>query len=137
MQSTGRRLLWHGMVLFLLGLLTGLAEQQFANIRMGLAAHLEGLMNGIFLLALGGCWSQVRLPAHLERAAFVALLLGTYGNWATTTLAAALGTAAMSPITAAGRGALAWQETLVTSGFVSVGISMLASSCIVLWGFRR
>jgi len=125
------------MVLFLLGLMTGLAEQQFSNIRMGLAAHLEGLMNGIFLLALGGCWSQVRLSALLERAAFVALLLGTYGNWATTTLAAALGTAALSPITAAGRGASAWQETLVTSGFVSVGILMLASACLVLWGFRR
>jgi YD repeat-containing protein len=53
MGSTGRRLMFHGMVLFLLGLGTGFAEQHFANVRMGLAAHLEGLMNGIFLLALG------------------------------------------------------------------------------------
>lgn len=137
MQSTGRRLLWHGMLLFLLGLLTGLAEQQFSNIRMGLAAHLEGLMNGIFLLALGGCWAQVRLSTKLERAAFVALLAGTYGNWATTTLAAVFGTAAMSPVTATGRSAPAWQELLVTSGFVSVGVLMLASTCLVLWGLRR
>lgn len=36
-----RRLLFHGMVLFLIGLLTGLAEQHFANVRMALAAHLE------------------------------------------------------------------------------------------------
>ena len=40
-----RRLMWHGMCLFLLGLFTGFAEQQFANARMGLAAHLEGVMN--------------------------------------------------------------------------------------------
>jgi (hydroxyamino)benzene mutase len=33
-----RRLMWHGMSLFLLGLLTGFAEPHFANIRMGLAA---------------------------------------------------------------------------------------------------
>lgn len=37
MQTIGRRLLWHGMVLFLSGLLTGLAEQNFSNTRVGLA----------------------------------------------------------------------------------------------------
>ncbi len=31
-----RRLIWHGMVLFLLGLLVGLTEGQVANPRMGL-----------------------------------------------------------------------------------------------------
>jgi hydroxylaminobenzene mutase len=136
-HTIGRRLLWHGIFLFLLGLLTGLAEQHFSNIRMGLAAHLEGLMNGIFLLALGGCWAHVRLPAGLERAAFISLLAGTYGNWATTALAAVLGTGAMSPITAANHAAPAWQELLVTSGFVSVGVLMLASTGLVLWGLRR
>ena len=47
-DDTKRRLVWHGMLLFLLGLLTGLAEPHFANLRMALAAHLEGVMNGIF-----------------------------------------------------------------------------------------
>ncbi len=41
------------MFLFLIGLLTGFVEPQFTNVRMGLAAHLEGVMNGIFLVALG------------------------------------------------------------------------------------
>ena len=40
--------MWHGMFLFLLGLITGLVEQRFTNIRVGLSAHLEGVMNGIF-----------------------------------------------------------------------------------------
>jgi hypothetical protein len=43
-----RRLMWHGMFLFLLGLITGLLEQRFTNMRKGLSAHLEGLMNGHF-----------------------------------------------------------------------------------------
>jgi len=34
MESSNRRLMWHGMFLFLIGLLTGFAEQHFANIRM-------------------------------------------------------------------------------------------------------
>ena len=61
MENAQRRLMWHGMFLFLLGLLTGFAEASFANVRMGLAAHLEGVMNGIFLLALASAW--VKLPA--------------------------------------------------------------------------
>jgi hypothetical protein len=42
MEDSKRRLIWHGMFLFLLGLLTGFMETKFANPRMGLAAHLEG-----------------------------------------------------------------------------------------------
>ncbi len=56
MEDTHRRLMWHGMFLFLLGLITGFIESRFANVRMGLAAHLEGVMNGIFLVALGAAW---------------------------------------------------------------------------------
>jgi hypothetical protein len=45
--------MWHGMFLLLIGMVTGVVEPYFTNVRMGLAAHLEGLVNGILLLALG------------------------------------------------------------------------------------
>src|SRR5215831_249767 len=70
MDSPNRRIMWHGMFLFLLGLLTGFVEQRFANIRMGLAAHLEGVMNGIFLLALGTAWTEVRLAPPAKAIAY-------------------------------------------------------------------
>lgn len=131
-----RRLLFHGIALFLIGLLTGLAEQHFANVRMALAAHLEGVMNGIFLLAVGGIWSEVRLPNPVSRIAYWALLGGTYGNWVVTTLAAILGTAALSPITAAGHSAAPGQEILVTTGFVLIGLAIILASALLLWGLR-
>jgi len=137
MEDTKRRLLWHGMFLFLIGLLTGLAEQKFSNPRMGLAAHLEGVMNGTFLVALGAIWTEVRLSPRLKAAAYWSALYGTYANWAITTLAAIFGTAAMSPITAAGHSAQPWQESFVTLGFMSVGIAIIASSILILWGLRR
>jgi hydroxylaminobenzene mutase len=137
MQDVKRRLIWHGMFLFLPGLLTGLVEPHFANVRMGLAAHLEGVMNGIVLVALGAVWQEVRLRPRLISAAFWTALYGTYANWAVTTLAAVFGTGAMSPITAPGRSALPWQETLITAGFVSVGISIIAATVLVLWGLRQ
>jgi len=137
MKEPRRRLIWHGMFLFLLGLLTGLVEQKFSNVRMGLAAHLEGVMNGIFLVALGAVWAEVRLASRAEIAAFWGVLYGTYANWAFTTLAAIFGTGAMSPITAPNHLALAWQESVVTFGFMSVGIAIIASSILILWGLRR
>jgi (hydroxyamino)benzene mutase len=131
-----RRLLFHGMTLFLMGLFTGLAEQHFANVRMALAAHLEGVMNGIFLLAVGAIWHEVMLPARASIAVYWMLLGGTYGNWAVTTMAALLGTAALSPVTAAGRSAQPWQEALVTAGFVIIGVAIILASVLLLWGLR-
>jgi (hydroxyamino)benzene mutase len=132
-----RSLLWHGMFLFSLGLLTGLVEQQFSNPRMGLAAHLEGVTNGIFLVALGAVWMEVRLSPRLKAGAYWSTLYGTYVNWAITTLAAGFGAASLSPITGAGHSALPWQETVVTFGFITVGIAMIAASVLILWGLRR
>jgi hydroxylaminobenzene mutase len=124
------------MCLFLLGLLTGFVEQRFANVRMGLAAHLEGVMNGTFLVALGAIWSEVRLPPSAKSIAYWTALYGTYVNWLVTTLAAVFGTAALSPISAAGHSGRPWQESLVRAGFMSVGVVIVASSVLILWGLR-
>jgi hydroxylaminobenzene mutase len=131
-----QRLLFHGMALFLIGLLTGLAEQHFTNVRMGLAPHLEGVMNGTFLLAVGAIWNEVRLPPRASTTAYWTLLGGTYGNWAVTTAAAILGTAALSPISAAGHTAAQWQVALVTAGFVLIGLVIIVASILLLWGLR-
>jgi hydroxylaminobenzene mutase len=136
MENNGRRLMGHGMFLFLIGLITGFLEQHFANVRMGLAAHLEGVMNGIFLLALGGAWSAVNLRPAIKATAYWTMLYGTYMNWVFTTLAAIFGTGALSPITAPGRIAQPWQETVVTAGFMSVGIVIVFSTVLILWGLR-
>ena len=137
MEDTKRRLLWHGMFLFLLGLLTGFVEQKFTNPRMGLAAHLEGVMNGTFLVALGAVWAEVRLSSRLKAAAYWSALYGTYANWAVTSLAAVFGTAALSPITGAGHGGQPWQEGVVTIGFLSVGMVIVVCAILVLRGLRR
>ena len=125
------------MALFLLGLVTGLAMQALPNPRMGLAAHLEGVMNGTFLLALGAVWPKLRLSERMGTIAYRALLAGTYGNWAVTVIAAVFGTAAMTPIASAGFGAEPWREALVTVGFVLVGLAILTASVVLLVGFGK
>lgn len=137
MENTQRRLMWHGMLLFLLGLLTGFAESNFANVRMGLAAHLEGVMNGIFLLALGSAWIKLRLSSAVEAVTFWMVLYGTYVNWLMTTVAAVVGTKALSPVTGTTQGGQPWQETMVTAGFMSVGLAIVVAAILLLLGLRR
>ena len=136
MNPTARRLMWHGMFLFLLGLVTGFAETSFANMRMGVAAHLEGVMNGIFLLALGAAWPAVKLKPGANAAAFWLAMVGTYGNWLFTTLAAVWNTAALSPTLGPAHPAQPWQEHTVTIGFLAVGLAILATALLTLWGLR-
>ena len=45
-------------------LLTGVVEPNFTNPHMWLAAHLEGVMNGTFLVAIGAVWTGVRLSSR-------------------------------------------------------------------------
>ena len=102
MRTADRRLMWHGMFLFLFGLVTGQQERRFTNIRMALSAHLQGVLNGTFLIALSAIWDNVELPPRAEKVARLSALYGTYGNWLFTTLGAAMGTAAANPILSQG-----------------------------------
>ena len=51
--------------------------------------------------------------------------------------AAIVGTAALTPISAAGYSAQPWQEGFVKFGFASVGLTIISCSVLVLWGLRR
>jgi hydroxylaminobenzene mutase len=39
MPTPNRPMMWHGVFLFLIGLVTGLQERRFKNMRMALSAH--------------------------------------------------------------------------------------------------
>ena len=136
MREANRRLMWHGMFLFLLGLMTGMLETHFTNMRMGVSAHLEGVMNGTFLVVLGAIWTEVRLSAQAKAAAFWTALYGTYANWFFTTFGAVFGTAAANPITAAGHHGQPWQETLAGAGFRSVEVAIITASLLAFWALR-
>lgn len=136
MPDIKRSLSFHGILLFLLGLLLGLAEEQFVNPRMGLAAHLEGLMNGTFLIAVAAIWNDSRMSARSSLICYFGLLYGAYANLAVTTLAASWGTNSLTPL-AGMQVAEQWQQVAVAAGFVSVAIAMIVSTSVLLWGFRR
>lgn len=133
----GHRLLWHGFFLFLLGLAAGFAVPAVTNPRMGLSAHLEGVMNGLFLVILGLVWERFTLSERMGVVLFWLALYGTYVNWASTLLAAVFGTSRSTPIAGAGFAGQPWQENLVDFGLISLSFAIVAACVLALWGLRR
>jgi hydroxylaminobenzene mutase len=77
-----------------------------------------------------------KFAAAVEDGHILGALYATYMNWLITTLAAVFGTGALSPITAPGYQGQPWQESFVTVGFMTVGITYVATSLLMLWGLR-
>ena len=109
-----------------------------ANPRMALSSHLEGVMNGLFLLALGALWEQVRLSSRMQKTVYCLAIYGTFVNWETTLLAPVLGAGgSMMPIAAGDFVGTSAQEVLITAGLLSLSFAMLIVCPILFWGFRR
>lgn len=132
-----RQLIRHGMTLFFLGLITGFVIPAMTNPRGGLSAHLEGVMNGTFLVAVGLAWSHLHFPKGAAIVAYWLLLFGTYANWAATTAAGVFGTHSGTEIAGAGHQGSPWQEHLVFAAFATVGVTMVVALALVLWGAWR
>lgn len=129
-----RRLAIAGISLFLVGLLTGFVIPLMENPRVGLASHLEGVMNGIFLLALAGAWRHIGLVGYRHHVALGLAVFAAIANWLATFLAAFWGTGAMMPIAASGRAGAPLQENVVSVLLVSLSLAMVAACVIFLLG---
>lgn len=131
-------LVWHGLVLFFIGLITGFVIPALKSPRLGMSSHVEAILNGMFLILVGGIvWERIKLPHRLAKATYWLLLYSAYGSWLFCLLAALFGASKMLPIAGAGYHALPWQEQLVTAGLATVGVSITAACGVVLYVFRR
>ena len=128
------RLLWHGVLLLLLGLLTGAIIPLAENARLGLSAHVGGVQNGMVLVLFGLVWPFVELGRAAAKW-MVGLALGSlYGRWAANVLGAFLGTGRLTPIAGEGREGAAWAEAVV-GGALSIGaVAIVVSVVLVLRG---
>lgn len=131
-----RVLMRAGVLLFFIGLLTGLAVPLMQLPRMALSSHLEGVMNGMLLIILGLLWPRLSLPAWTGTATFWLALYGTFANWLATLLSAAWGAAAMMPIAGQGATGSPLAEGIVAALLGSLTLAMIVACLLVLWGLR-
>ncbi len=129
-------LLQLGILLFLIGLLTGFVVPKFANPRMGLASHLEGLMNGLFLVVLGLLWQRLNLPEPWMVIVFWLAIYGSFANWLATLLAAIWKAGATMPMAGAGNRGSTLQEGIINFLLYSLSIAMVSVCIIVIAGLQ-
>ena len=136
-NELGNRMIFHGMLLFLIGLLMG-AEILLAKSPMtALAGHVGALMTATFMIAIGAIWDRFRLSLGAAATAFWLLLYSGYANALGFILGAIWGASHAVPIAAAGHEASAAQEGIVSFLIFSSVPAVLASVIILLYGLAR
>jgi len=131
-----RSLVRHGLILFLLGCVTGFAVPSLTTPRLGLSAHVIATSGGIFLIALGVAWSVFRLTPRAQAIAYGLVVASSYLNWAACLLGGILGTRSLAPIASGGHSAGPLAESVVTAMFMATGLATLAALGILIWGVR-
>src|ERR1700753_649959 len=102
MPNPTSTLCFAGMLLFLLGLLNGLAIPRMRSPRLGLSAHLTGVQSGTFLIAAGLLWSKLSLAGTLSAVVAHALWVSLYAVWLSLVLAGVFGAGRGLPIAGGG-----------------------------------
>lgn len=124
-----------GLILFVIGLLTGFAVQALKNPRMGLTSHLEGVLNGMFLVLLGLLWPHVHLPHAWGVTAVALIVYSTYANWLATLLAAVWGAGRRyAPIAAGEHETSALKERIFGALLISLSVAIVIGVVIVIVG---
>ncbi|MFN3301246.1 MAG: hypothetical protein ACK41Z_13730, partial [Sediminibacterium sp.] len=129
-------LLFLGVLLFLLGLLIGLMIPMMTNPRMGLSAHLEGVMNGIFLVTLGLIWKRLLINDRWLSYTYWVTLYGSFANFVAVSIAAITGAGKMMPI-AGGKEGTSIIEGLISFLLISLSLAMIFVCAVVLTGLYR
>ncbi len=135
-EEVKRRFIRNGIVIFLLGLLSGALVPVLTNPRMGVSAHLGGVMSGTFLIVIGLIWTEIKLSVETEKIAIWLFLYASYTGWLAEFLAAVFGTSRSTPIGGAGYKGAPWQEYLVGFVAISFSLTIALASLLALWGLR-
>ena len=127
-----------GVLLFLLGLLTGFAIPALKVPRIGLSAHLAATQMGIALIAFGFLWERLTFWNGWSAPLAHVLWISFYIVWAAILLGGIWGTGRALPIAGAGHVAAKWQEqiTLLPLALGSFGGLGVVVMMLIQWKWK-
>lgn len=134
--SVDLRLARHGVIVLLLGLLTGFVIARFHNRGAGDAAHLVGLIGGFGTIALAMLWPKLRLGRFWSETGLWATAACMYLNWVGVVLLGALGSGPEAPPSPLLGSPVLWDRAAAVLLQIAVWLSLLAT-LIVLFGLRK
>lgn len=136
MQTTiDLRVARHGVIVLLLGLLTGFVIGGFHNRRLGDVAHLVGLIGGFGLIALGLLWPRLNLGRVWSGAGAWMAASSMYLSWLGAFVRGALGSGP-DPVSPSMLGSPLLWDRLGGLALSAGSLLSLAATLIVLFGLR-
>ena len=136
-RRDGHRLIRVGSALFLVALLVGMAVPTFAVPRLGLATHLLGITQGIFLMVVGLVWPRLAVSQGRSRLGRWLITYGCLAPWTANLLAALWGAGnSMLPFAAGTAHGSALQENVIRVLLVSGALCLIGAVSLVVWGLR-
>jgi hydroxylaminobenzene mutase len=136
-KQQSNNLIFYGILLFLLGLIVGLFLPFMANPRMGLSSHIEGVLNGMFLVILGLIWHKIALSDRWLKITFWLAIYGTFANWLGMLYAAIVNAGKDLTIAAEGKEGTPVQEAIIMFLLVTLSLAMIIICITVLIGLKR
>lgn len=136
-KQLSNKLIFYGVVLFFIGLIIGLIVPVFANPRMGVSSHIEGVLNGMFLIVLGLIWSKVDLSTRWLKITFWLAIYGTFINCLGILIAAIFNGGKMLGVMANGQEGSAIVERVIGFCLISLSFAMVLVCITVLIGLKR
>lgn len=131
------RLLQYGVLLILVAALLGLVIPLFAVPRLGLSAHLLGILQGIFMLVIGLVWPRLNLGNASLSVTFWLLIYGSLAALAADLSAATWGAGnSMLPLAAGSAHGSDLQEGFIHLALRSAGVALIAAFALIFWGLR-
>jgi hydroxylaminobenzene mutase len=138
-QTGGRQILFHGMVLVLVGLVWGLVVPATPYPRLALGAHIQFETNGVLFIVLATL--LLKLPHRVGRTSVFVMVLSAWLTWcmALSEVANAWwGTTGILPIAASQAGATGgapWQELIVKVTHIAAGLGLIVAWALLIQGF--
>jgi hydroxylaminobenzene mutase len=136
-RSIKRQFAFAGVLLILLGLLTGFVIQSTSNPRVAMACHVEAIMGGMPLVIVGGLvWEQAQLGERAAKSVRFLFFYSAYANWFFLLLSAIWGTGKLLPIAGKGFRGTDAQELVIVGGLISSALAILAAMIALLAGMK-
>ncbi len=136
-EKQSGRLILFGMFLFFLALVIGLVAPLLANPRLGISCHVEGVLNGIFLIILGLIWSRLALSGRWLIITYWLSIFGTFSNWLAYLIAAIFNAGRHLTIATKGKEGAPLADDIIDFLLVSLTIAMLTICITIIIGLYR
>ncbi len=140
-RGGSRQILFHGMVLVLVGLLWGFAVPATPHPRLALGAHIQFVTNGMLFVVLA--LALLTLPHRVGLKSIWVMVAAAWLTWGMAMSEVAnswWGTMKTLPIAASQAGATGgkpWQELVVTLTHLTAGLGLIIAWTLLIIGVLK